>query len=66
MPEPPEAKVDAERIERAVREILIANWTNATEEVAACANLQTKKKLEARQAVLESMIDRVTESCAML
>ena len=48
-----------------LREILVANWTAATNEVAACADPQTLKKLEARQAALESMVDRVTESCAM-
>jgi hypothetical protein len=44
---------------------LVANWTNATNEAAACPDPRAKKKLEARQAALESMIDRVTESCAM-
>jgi hypothetical protein len=48
-----------------LREILVANWTNATNEAAACPDPRAKKKLEARQAALESMIDRVTESCAM-
>jgi hypothetical protein len=48
-----------------LRETLVANWTNATGEVAACPDPPAKKKLEARQAKLESMIDRVTENCAM-
>lgn len=48
-----------------LREILVANWTNATNEVAACPDPQEKNKLQARQATLESMIDRVTETCAM-
>jgi len=48
-----------------LRELLVANWTNATGEVAACSDPLAKKKLEARQAMLESMIDRVTETCAM-
>jgi hypothetical protein len=48
-----------------LREILVANWTNASNEVAACPDPQARKKLEARQAALESMIDRVTETCAM-
>lgn len=48
-----------------LRETLVANWTNASNEVAACSDPQAKKKLEARQATLESMIDRVTETCAM-
>ena len=33
-----------------LRETLVANWTNATSEVAACTDPQAKKKLEARQA----------------
>ena len=49
-----------------LREILIANWTDTTRETAACPDLQVRKKLEARQAMLESMMDRVTETCAML
>jgi hypothetical protein len=48
-----------------LRETLVANWTNATNEVAACSDPQAKRKLEAQQASLESMIDRVTETCAM-
>ena len=48
-----------------LRETLVANWTNATSEVTACTDPQAKKKLEALQATLESMIDRVTETCAM-
>ena len=48
-----------------LRETLVGSWTNATSEVAACTDPQARKKLEARQAVLESMIDRVTETCAM-
>ena len=48
-----------------LRETLVANWTNATNEVAACPDPQTRKKLEARQTTVESMIDRVTETCAM-
>jgi hypothetical protein len=48
-----------------LRETLVASWTNATREVAACPDPQAKKKLEAQQATLESMIDRVTETCAM-
>jgi hypothetical protein len=48
-----------------LREILVANWTNATNEVTACADPQTEKKLEARQTALESMIDKLTETCAM-
>jgi hypothetical protein len=48
-----------------LREILVANWTNASNEVAACPDPQARKKLEARQAALESMIDIVTETCAM-
>jgi hypothetical protein len=48
-----------------LREILVANWTNATNEVATCRDPQAKPKLETRQAALESMIDRVTEPCAM-
>jgi len=48
-----------------LREILVANWTNATSEVTACPDPQAKQKLEARQCTLESMIDRVTETCAM-
>jgi hypothetical protein len=49
-----------------LREILVANWSNATSEVAACRDPQAKQKLEARQASLESMIERVSEACAML
>jgi len=48
-----------------LREILVANWTNASSEVAACLDPQAKKKLEARRAALESMIERVAEACAM-
>jgi hypothetical protein len=48
-----------------LREILVANWTNATSEVAACPDPQAKKKLEARQVALESMIERVAEACGM-
>jgi hypothetical protein len=49
-----------------LREILVANWSNATSEAAACPDPQAKKKLEARQNTLESMIERVSEACAML
>jgi hypothetical protein len=48
-----------------LREILVANWTDATKAVAAGPDPQARKKLEARQAALESMIDRMTEPCAM-
>ncbi|MBZ5655604.1 MAG: hypothetical protein LAO56_10040 [Acidobacteriia bacterium] len=48
-----------------LRDLLVAAWTNSSTEVAACLDPQTKTKLEARQATLESMIDRVTETCAM-
>jgi hypothetical protein len=48
-----------------LRELLVAAWTSVSSEVAACLDPQTKTKLEARQATLESMIDRVTETCAM-
>jgi len=49
-----------------LREILVANWSNATSDAAACPDPVGKKKLEARQAALECMIERVSEACAML
>ena len=48
-----------------LREILVANWTNASGEITACNDVQGKKKLEARRAALESMMERVSETCAM-
>jgi hypothetical protein len=48
-----------------LRETLVANWTTATNEVAGCPDPAARKKLEAHRATLESMIDRVTETCAM-
>lgn len=48
-----------------LREILVANWSNVTKEVNACGDPQTRQTLEARQARLENMIERVTESFAM-
>jgi hypothetical protein len=48
-----------------LQEILVADWTNATNELAAHPDPQAKRKLEARQAMLESLIDRVTEHCAI-
>jgi hypothetical protein len=48
-----------------LREILVANWTDTTNEAATCGDPQAKPKLEARQAVLESMIDGVTEHCSI-
>jgi len=48
-----------------LREILVANWSNAASGVAASTDPQAKQKLEARRAALESMIERVAEACAM-
>lgn len=48
-----------------LREILVASWTNASSEAAACPDPQLRTKLEARRAALESMIERVAEACAM-
>ena len=47
-----------------LREILVANWTSASGEVAACHDRQARERVEARQAALESMIERVSETCA--
>jgi hypothetical protein len=48
-----------------LREILVANWSSASSEVAACPDPQARKKLEARRDALESMIERIAEACAM-
>ncbi len=48
-----------------LREILVSNWSNVTAEIDACRDPQIKQALEARQARLETMIERVTESFAM-
>jgi hypothetical protein len=48
-----------------LREILVANWTATTNEAATCVDPQARPKIEARQAVLESMIDGLTEHCAI-
>lgn len=48
-----------------LREILVANWSNVSKEIEACHDAQTCQTLEARQARLENMIERVTESFAM-
>jgi len=48
-----------------LRETLVANWSGVTREIEACRDAQTRHTLEARQAMLENMIERVTESFAM-
>ncbi len=49
-----------------LREILVADWSNITQEIDACRNPQARHALELRQGKLESMIERVSEACATL
>ena len=49
-----------------LREILVANWSNITQEIDACGDPQARHALEVRQGKLESMIERVSEACATL
>lgn len=49
-----------------LREILLANWSNAANELAVCHDPATQQTIEARRSMLESMIEKVGESCAML
>ena len=49
-----------------LRETLVANWSSATNELEICQDPERRQALEVRQARLEAMIERVTESFAML
>lgn len=49
-----------------LREILLANWSSAANELATCHDPATQRTVETRRAMLESMIEKVSESCAML
>ncbi len=48
-----------------LKEILVSNWSNVTREIETCHDPHARAALEDRQAKLENMIERVTESCAM-
>ncbi len=47
-----------------LRELLVANWSNVSQEAEACSDPQTKRALEARETTLENMIERVSEAFA--
>ena len=49
-----------------LREILSAEKHLVDEDTARCTDPQKKRILEARQLLLDSMIEKVSEACAML
>lgn len=58
-------RFDYDELEQ-LRETLVSNWSNVTKEIETCKDLQARMALEARQSRLENMIERVTESFAMI
>jgi hypothetical protein len=49
-----------------LRDILVANQRLLEIEASDCKDTGQQKHLQARQALLESMIEKVSEACAML
>ena len=49
-----------------LRETLLSIWRTATSELDSCDDPKVRPALEQRQAQLENMIERVSESMAMV
>jgi hypothetical protein len=49
-----------------LREILVSNKRSIGDESASCQDPRTRSSLQNRQLLLESMIEKVSEACAML
>lgn len=48
-----------------LKETLVSNWSAVSKELETCEDPKARRALEDRQAKLENMIERVTESCAI-
>ncbi len=58
-------RFDFDELEQ-LQEILISNQRSLRDQLSRCVDTKTEKKLQARQSLLESMIEKVSEACAML
>jgi len=57
-------RFDYDELEQ-LRETLVANWSNVTQDLDVCHDPKARHALEDRQSKLENIIERVTESFAM-
>ena len=57
-------RFDADELDK-LRDVLVANQENLRAEIAKADTLQGNA-LRARQSMLESMIEKISEACAML
>ena len=57
-------RFDYDELEQ-LKETLLASWSGVTKQLDACEDPKARPTLEQRQASLENMIERVTESFAM-
>jgi len=58
-------RFDFDELEQ-LRETLVASWSGITKELETCHDPKKRAMLEDRQSKLENMVERVTESFAMM